>query len=172
MRFVRGWAGLGMVLILGLAGCSGSPGAGGRATAPSSAAANVGFGTAPALITPSANVTKKVTEANFGTPSKNIGCYLSAEAARCDIVKKGWAPPPKPADCQLDWGNGVSIGRDGVATFTCAGDTVLGARTELAYGQSLQAGDFVCDSSSAAMRCSNVASGHGFTLSVRQYDLF
>jgi hypothetical protein len=174
MRFARGWVGLGTMLILGLAsaGCSGSRGAGGRATAPPSAAANVGLGAAPALLTPSANVTKKVTEANFQTPSKNIGCYLSVEAARCDIVKKGWTPPPKPADCELDWGNGVSVGQDGAATITCAGDTVLGARTELGYGQSLQAGDFVCDSSSAAMRCSNVASGHGFALSMQQYDLF
>jgi hypothetical protein len=136
-----------------------------------SAAANAGLGAAPA-VTPSANVTKKVTEANFRTPSKNIGCYLSAESARCDIVNKSWAPPAKPAACQLDWGNGVSVDQNGPATFTCAGDTVLGAREELAYGQSLQAGDLVCDSSSAAMRCSNVASGHGFTLSVQQYGLF
>jgi hypothetical protein len=174
MHFARGWAGLGVVLILGsaLAGCSGSSGTGNRATAAPSAAANAGLGAAPTSVTPSANVTKKVTEANFRTPSKNIGCYLSADSARCDIVKKSWAPPAKPANCELDWGNGVSVDQDGAATFTCAGDTMLGAREELAYGQSLQAGDFVCDSSRAAMRCSNVTSGHGFTLSVQQYDLF
>ena len=171
MQFARGWVGLGVVLILAsaMAGCSGAPDARNRATVAPSAAAEAGLGAAP---TPSANVTKKVTEANFRTPSKNIGCFLSADSARCDIVKKRWAPPAKPADCELDWGNGVAVGRDGAATFTCAGDTVLGAREELAYGQSLRAGDFVCDSSSVAMRCSNVASGHGFTLSVQQYDLF
>ena len=58
------------------------------------------------------------------------------------------------------------------ATFTCAGDTVLGAKDKLGYGKSLRAGDFMCSSDSKAMRCENVTSGHGFTLSVEQYNLF
>ena len=166
MRAVRGLAGLGLAAVL--AGCSGSGDGAGPSAPP--AAANAGLGAAPAA--PSVNVTKKVTEAAFRTPSQNIGCYLTAEAARCDIVKKSWDPPPKPADCELDWGNGISVYQEQEAAFTCAGDTVLGAGDVLDYGRSLQAGEFVCDSSSAAMRCSNVSSGHGFTLSVQQYQLF
>jgi hypothetical protein len=49
---------------------------------------------------------------------------------------------------------------------------VLGAGEVLAYGRSLRAGDFVCDSTSTALRCSSVSSGHGFALSVQQYELF
>jgi len=169
MRAVRGLAGLGVAAVAGavLAGCAGSGDTTDRSSAP---AANAGLGVAPSA--PSPNITKKVTEAAFRTPSQNIGCYLTAEVARCDIVKKSWAPPPKPADCELDWGNGISVYQDQEAAFTCAGDTVLGAGDVLAYGRSLQAGEFVCDSSSTALRCSNVSSGHGFALSVQQYELF
>jgi len=113
-----------------------------------------------------------VTEAQFQTPSKNIGCYLSAEAARCDIVKKDWTPPPKPADCELDWGLGVIVERDRKASINCAGDTVIGAGEVLAYGSSLRAGNFVCDSASSGIRCSNLTSQHGFALSVQSYDVF
>jgi hypothetical protein len=38
------------------------------------------------------------------------------------------------------------------ATFTCAGDTVLGGKEKLAYGTSLRAGDFTCGSATKAMR--------------------
>jgi len=171
MRAARGLAGLGLAAVAGavLAGCSGSGDTTDRSSAPP-AAANAGLGAAPAA--PSPNITEKVTEAAFRTPSQNIGCYLTAEAARCDIANKSWAPPPKPADCDLDWGNGISVYQDQQAAFTCAGDTVLGEGDVLAYGRSLQAGEFVCDSSRTALSCSNVSSGHGFTLSVQQYDLF
>ena len=168
MRSVRGWVGVGLAVIL--AGCSGSGGdrAGGGATA----AANAGFGAAPASATPSANVTKEVGAAGFQMPSRNIGCYLSVDSVRCDIAKKQWAPPPKPDDCRLAWGNGVIVDGRGEATFACAGDTLLGAGDTLAYGQSLRAGDFVCDSLITEIRCTNVDSGHGFTLSVQDYSVF
>lgn len=113
-----------------------------------------------------------VTEAHFLSPSGNIGCYLSTDSARCDIAKKSWTPPPAPADCELDWGSGISVNKTGEATFTCAGDTVLGAKEKLAYGSALRAGGFLCSSDSRAMRCENTESGHGFTLSVAQYNLF
>ena len=153
-----------------VAGCSAAGGDqhGGGATA----VANAGFGAAPSSATPSANVTKDVTAAGFQTPSRNIGCYLSVDSARCDIGNKQWAPPPKPDDCRLDWGNGVTVAGRGEARFACAGDTLLGAGDTLAYGQSLRAGDFVCDSLFTEIRCTNLDSGHGFALSVQAYSVF
>jgi hypothetical protein len=71
-----------------------------------------------------------------------------------------------------DWGSGISVHQTDEATFTCAGDTVLGGKEKLAYRKSLRAGDFRCSSDSKAMRCENAASGHGFTLAVEQYNLF
>jgi len=113
-----------------------------------------------------------VSAANFVSPSGNIGCYLDKSGARCDIVRKNWQPPPAPADCDLDWGFGIAVDQAKEATFTCAGDTVLGGKEKLAYGTSLRAGDFTCSSASKAMRCENTKSGHGFTLAIEQYNLF
>ena len=170
MRSMRGWVGVGVAVILAVAGCSGSGGDQGRGRG--TAAANAGLGAAPSLAAPSANVTKEVKAAGFRTPSRNIGCYLSVESARCDIGKKQWVPPPKPDDCRLDWGNGITVDGRGEAVFVCAGDTLLGGGETLAYGQSLRAGDFVCDSLFTEIRCVNIDSGHGFALSVQAYSVF
>lgn len=151
-----------IMLAVALSGCSASP-------RESSAASNSGIGDAPS---PSAVAAQVVDEANFLSPSGNIGCYLDKSGARCDIVRKTWQPPPAPADCDLDWGAGVSVGQADEASFTCAGDTVLGAKDKLAYGESLRAGDFLCSSDSTAMSCSNTVSGHGFALAREQYELF
>jgi len=113
-----------------------------------------------------------VDEAIFRTPSKNIACALTSKSVRCDIVNKSWQPPPKPADCQLDWGFGVFL-ENGQAGFLCAGDTVAGAATTtLAYGNALRSGVLLCDSESVALRCVDEKTGHGFTLAVAQYTLF
>ena len=113
-----------------------------------------------------------VTEAAFVSPSGNIGCYLTVDMARCDVAKKSWSAPPAPADCDLDWGSGVTVGKTGEATFTCAGDTVLGAPDKLEYGQALKAGPIRCDSASIGMRCENTTTGHGFTVAKEKYELF
>ena len=178
MAAARGWAGLGGVitLVAALTACSGSSGTPDpRPTAPV-VATNAALGDAPpepVPATPSLSASPAVVdEAGFVSPSGNIGCYLDRDGARCDIVRKNWQPPPAPDDCDLDWGAGVSVHKAEEASFTCAGDTVLGGKRTLAYGQALRAGDFLCSSDSKAMRCENSASGHGFTLAIEQYNLF
>lgn len=145
-----------------------------RTPEPTPPPASVGLGDRdPAPVTPSAAVTREITASyDFVTPSKNIGCVLSAESARCDIAKKSWKAPPKPDDCDLDWGNGVAVGGDGEASIVCAGDTVLGGSQTLPYGDAVRVGDYVCASSQAGVRCTNEPSGHGFSLSRRSYELF
>ena len=107
----------------------------------------------------------------FTLPSKNIGCRVSTEAARCDIDKKTWKPPAKPADCQQAWGNAITVTAQ-EAAMTCAGDTVMGSTEILAYGKAAQVGDFVCTSASAGVRCTHAPSGHGFTLARLEYTIF
>jgi hypothetical protein len=177
MGAVRGWGGLcgALLLAAALTGCSASssdtPGprssdTPGPREAATPVATNAAFGDAPRA------TATEVTDANFVSPSGNIGCYLDKSGARCDIVRKNWEPPPAPGDCDLDWGTGLSVYRAEKARFTCAGDTVLGGKDKLAYGKSLRAGDFTCSSDSRAMRCENTESGHGFTLAIEQYNLF
>jgi hypothetical protein len=137
-----------------------------------SATAKAGLGERAFPSAAAVNV-RTVDEAVFLTPSNNIGCALSAESVRCDIGRRDWTAPPKPADCDLDYGNGLFIQKDRAAAFICAGDTVLGATKDiLEYGHGLRSGDFVCDSESGGLRCADQRSGHGFTLAVEDYTLF
>ena len=103
----------------------------------------------------------------FETPSHNIGCVISQAAARCDIRVHSWKPPPKPASCPVDWGNGLTVERRGVARFVCAGDTVFGGKRVLGYGKSIRRGRFECTSRRNGMRCVNVRNQHGFKLARR-----
>jgi hypothetical protein len=126
-----------------------------------------------ASLVPSAKVTRVATGSfQFSTPSKNIGCYVAADSARCDIAKKAWKPPAKPADCELDYGNGVAIFGLEEATVVCAADTVLGGAKTLAYGEVVRVGSFLCDSESSGVRCTNEDSRDGFALSRKAYTMF
>jgi hypothetical protein len=158
-------------MALALAACSPPSGTPDPPSTTPAKASIAGLGEAPSP-PPSSESPHVVTAANFLSPSGNIGCYLDTQSARCDIAKKSWTPPPAPADCELDWAFGVSVDNAEKAAFTCAGDTVLGAKDKLEYGESLQAGGFMCRSDRKAMRCENVTSGHGFTLSAERYHLF
>lgn len=153
------------------AGCTPS---GQRSSPTPTPAASAGFGDRdPAPATPSGAVTREIVASyDFVTPSKNIGCFMSADSARCDIAKKSWKAPPQPADCDLAWGNGLSVDADGRAAFVCAGDTVMGGSQTLPYGESVRVGDLVCSSAETGVRCTDEPSGHGFRLSRQSYDLF
>jgi hypothetical protein len=114
-----------------------------------------------------------VDELTFLTPSRNIVCALTTTSVRCDIGRRQWTAPPKPAGCALDWGNGLQIQGTGPAAFVCAGDSLLGATSEtVGYGYAVRAGDFLCDSASGALRCDNSVTGRGFTLAVEHYTVF
>jgi hypothetical protein len=116
---------------------------------------------------------RSVSEANFQSPTGNIGCVLVAEVARCDIAKRSWSPPPRPSSCQLDYGQGLAVGRSGKATVVCAGDTArLQGSKKLAYGTQSQVGDFTCVSRRDGMTCTNRSTGHGFQISAESYKLF
>lgn len=108
----------------------------------------------------------------FQSPSKNIGCVIAGGSARCDIAKHDWATPKKPASCELDYGNGLSITRSGSrGRFVCAGDTTLGSGAILRYGNQIKSGGFTCTSRESGVTCSN-RRGHGFTLSKQRYKRF
>lgn len=107
----------------------------------------------------------------FLSPSKNIGCALSETAVRCDIHDRVWTPPPRPASCELDFGQGVTIVGTSPASMTCAGDTVIVGDAVLDYGSVVTRGDFECRSETAAMRCRNVKSNHSFSLSREDFTL-
>jgi hypothetical protein len=109
---------------------------------------------------------------HFQSPSGNIGCVVWRGTARCDIDKHGWTPPPRPADCRLDYGQGIALGSDGSSEFVCAGDTTLDPKAPiLAYGESEGGGGVTCASSEAGVTCKD-GDGHGFFISVQGYKLY
>jgi hypothetical protein len=120
---------------------------------------------------PTATHTTAQSQAMFSSPSKNIACWMEGVDVRCDIAQHSWTSPPKPASCDLDYGNGLSL-HAGTAQVVCAGDTVLGQTTILPYGEAISVGTDVCMSLAAGMRCLNLLSRHGFMLSRESYSLF
>ncbi len=101
----------------------------------------------------------------FRTPSGNIGCGYTGDSLRCDIRSGIPHPPPRPKNCDLDWGGGYSIGTRGPATVMCAGDTAIDPHSRtVAYGTTWHRGAFTCSSQLAGLRCTN-AGHHGFFLS-------
>ena len=110
----------------------------------------------------------------FKTPSGNIGCYVTAELARCDIEQRAFSATPKPADCEGDWGSGaVSVEATRPGNFVCASDTVRDPNAPvLGYGQRTRQASFVCDSAEVGVTCTNEATGHGFFLSRERYRFF
>jgi hypothetical protein len=109
----------------------------------------------------------------FETPSGNIHCGLSPEGVRCDIDDRDWSPAtPKPASCNLDWGNGVSMGSEEPVTFTCAGDTLLGSSEgKLDYGYMVRRGHIRCISQEDGLTCERT-DGAGFFLSKEEVRFF
>jgi hypothetical protein len=110
----------------------------------------------------------------FETPSHNIGCFVSAHDARCDVREHSWSPPPEPRYCikaGVDWGGGLVVGPHR-AQFVCAGDTTLGGPAVLGYGHTTQRGSIVCASATKGVTCSNAANHHGFFLSRDSYRIF
>lgn len=108
----------------------------------------------------------------FISPSGNVGCVLDADYARCDIVDRDWNPPPRPADCEFDYGQGIGLAPGERAAFVCAGDTTLGGERVLGYGDSLTRGRLTCESSKNGIACRDTSSGRGFSLSREIYQLF
>jgi hypothetical protein len=108
---------------------------------------------------------------HFRTPSGNIGCYVDRSFIRCDISRTAAKPPPQPASCELDYGNAFEMSRTGRPRRICHGDTVLGGRRVLSYGETLRSGAFTCTSRSSGLTCRN-AGGHGWFLSRERVRLF
>ena len=101
---------------------------------------------------------------SFQTPSHGIACALQGGTLRCD-VRSLRHPAPRPASCDLDFGDSVLLARHGRARWLCHGDTVLDPRARvLRYGRTWRRGGLTCTSRRTGLTCRN-RSGHGFRLS-------
>jgi hypothetical protein len=127
---------------------------------------------------------------SFRTPSDNIHCLFSLDnipddpddaesvaepdSVDCEISEMtNKSPlPPKPADCDLDYGDRFSLAVTGKAGVICAGDTIRNSEAPvLAYGESVTQKGITCDSAETGVTCRN-EQGHGFFLSKAKQKLF
>jgi hypothetical protein len=118
----------------------------------------------------------------FRTPSNNIHCLIEEWKAdhgkpqsqlRCDAAQLTGPVPPKPADCEFDWGQAFAVAGDGRSgQRLCASDTMMnpGYRV-LPYSESWRRGGYTCQSETSGLTCVN-GLGHGFALSKRTQRLF
>jgi hypothetical protein len=146
------------------AACSSSRSTSTPTTAPS---------TAPAAASTTTTSEPDDHVAAFRLPSGNVGCTVAEGTARCDVRSFSYTPPPKPRDCDLDWGDALDVAEGGSAGFVCHGDTAADpASPVLDYGRSTSVGGLVCTSAPSGVTCTAVATGHGFALSRDGYRLF
>lgn len=163
-----------------LAGC-GSPAPDAATASPSMRQATTAVATpdeSPEALTgakeaPGTGATDAVTDfTGFTSPSGNVGCYIDPTTVRCDIAERDWSPPPRPADCEFDYGQGIALSHGEKAAFVCAGDTALGGGEPLAYGRSISAGALQCDSAESGITCRDVETWHGFSIAREAYRVF
>ncbi len=115
----------------------------------------------------------------FRMPSGNVYCMLEPDlpnmpgGLRCDIADADGPMPPRPDDCDLDWGRAFVVSENGTSgERICHGDTVRDPRLPaLAYGRLWRHGAFTCKSEPTGLTCINPL-GHGFSLSRASQRLF
>jgi len=120
--------------------------------------------TAPGMTTVALN--------GFVSPSGNIACAMSAASARCDLQTRTWSLPPRPANCEFDWGGSLKVTGQGPGFLACVSDSPFGVTAVLAYGTRSTIGPMTCTSAETGMTCVNTATGHGFSVSRDDYRLF
>src|SRR5262245_31070712 len=103
----------------------------------------------------------------FRAPSGNIHCRAfkldDGAVLRCDIRQMANRPPPRPRNCELDYGQAFEVTDKNVAAARiCHGDTVMdNALPPLPYGDTWQRYGFSCKSEQSGVSCVS-AKGHGF----------
>jgi hypothetical protein len=172
-----------LLVALALAGCGGDDE---TASTPSPATVTVTTSvsatatTAPAPPPEPGSTTVLLPVDEFGTvkfasPSGNITCNYRDDGValvRCDLGESDVAPPPKPADCEGDWGIAFAVTENGPGERGCVTDAVdREGIVVLGYGQVWDPGPIACTSRRAGMRCEN-SGGRGFFISRERQDVF
>jgi len=115
-----------------------------------------------------------VHEDTVKSPTGNIVCSLVPEgtAADCAVLHQDYRPPPRPADCDLDWAPWFGVGT--TATFgECRGDTFdFSLAQPLDYGSTSTVGQVACQSRPDGMVCWNTGTRHGFRAARHDYEIF
>lgn len=104
----------------------------------------------------------------FASPTRNITCTISADAATCGIAELNQEPAPN-ASCDGTPGYLAKVDPNGNVTQPCVGkeDQPKAAPRDMAalkYGKEKQAHGFTCRSEKTGMTCVADETGAGFTI--------
>ncbi|QAY62195.1 hypothetical protein ET495_01670 [Xylanimonas allomyrinae] len=104
----------------------------------------------------------------FASPTGNISCEITQDAATCSIAQLNQQPAPVDT-CDGTVGYRVTIDAAGKVTIPCvpAGRQPQPASADLRtldYGQSVTRGQFTCTSEQSGMQCRDDTTGMGFSL--------
>jgi len=108
----------------------------------------------------------------FQTPSHNIACAVYGQNLRCDLRQNLAKLPPRPQDCELDWGNAFEMTLTGKPSRVCAGDFIGGENDPvLEYGRTWDYQGFQCRSETNGITCTN-KSNHGWFIKKAEQRLY
>jgi len=113
----------------------------------------------------------------FTSPDGGYQCGIASDGALCQGDTQ--PVPPKPDDCHVGWGYGMSVDETGKVGFLCAGGLIYGPsgrnpddRDKLPSGKSITTLGFTCSADDTGIRCAHDASGHGFAIAPTTNDQF
>jgi hypothetical protein len=108
----------------------------------------------------------------FDAAGGNIGCRISGGSVRCDVARRVWSPPRKPASCHAAWGQGLMIGSSGASFFVCARSSVLDPTgTYIKPGYDDKVGSVTCQVRRFGVTCFE-SDGRGFFVGRTGYTRF
>ena len=115
----------------------------------------------------------------FHSPSKNIYCIgvnstTEGGSVDCELITRTNTKDlrPRPADCDLEWGNRFALYSSGKATMVCAGDTLRDSNAfKLGYGAGIDRFGIHCESTEQGIECIN-DDQHGFKISKGKQQIY
>jgi hypothetical protein len=136
---------------------------------------------AAAAIGSAGNAQANPYSAQFQSPSGDISCNLvnspptdrlglGKNFVQCDIVNQSWVPPRPPPQGRDDATSTVVLMRGQLPIVGYSPGT-LAASDPVNYDQPLSAGAIACSSEQAAVKCTDVSTGHFFRVSKESYEL-
>jgi hypothetical protein len=92
----------------------------------------------------------------FRTPSNSIHCALGEKGIGCQVNVSPNTIPPKPKDCQNEWGGRFSLGLQGKGYRSCYSDTLVNPDSiVLKYDTSIESRGITCTAKNTGLTCTN-----------------
>ncbi|MEE6280393.1 hypothetical protein [Georgenia sp. MJ170] len=120
--------------------------------------------------TPSKDETPDDKPTYFASPSGNIACSITVDSADCVIAAFTYEPEDAQ-QCDDDAAGGHLRVEPAGASMPCDPLVVAGDVPALAYGETITAHGFTCESEESGVSCRHDESGSGFDVARADYEL-